>query len=189
MKIVGANLELSDHNLWLLDDRLAFSNFFASDLSISKYTSSDSGIRPDLNFFYDSCVAWRESANTNTVVLVEFKRPMRNNYSDGDDPVQQVLKYVEELQDEDAVDMKGRPLMGINKSTNFHCYIVADITPKLRDQMRGRFEITPDGHGYFGYSRNPTAWIEVVPYGKVMSNARMRNAIFFQKLGLSTAGS
>jgi hypothetical protein len=54
----------------------------------------DSDDRPDLAFFYDSCVAWREREETDTVVLVEFKRPMREDYSKGKDPVQQVLSYV-----------------------------------------------------------------------------------------------
>jgi hypothetical protein len=42
-----------------------------------------------LAFFFDSCVAWREGENSDTVVLVEFKKPMRDNYTVGRDPVQQ----------------------------------------------------------------------------------------------------
>jgi hypothetical protein len=47
-----------------------------------------------LAFFFDSCVAWREGENSDTVVLVEFKKPMRDNYTVGRDPVQQVFHYV-----------------------------------------------------------------------------------------------
>src|SRR5260370_41713602 len=40
-----------------------------------------------LAFFFDSCVAWREGENSDTVVPVEFKKPMRDNYTVGRDPV------------------------------------------------------------------------------------------------------
>ena len=54
-------------------------------------------------FFFDSCVAWREGENSDTVVLVEFKKPMRDNYTVGRDPVQQVFHYVKLLRTEKAV--------------------------------------------------------------------------------------
>ena len=61
MRVESNELHIDDHNLWILDDRLAFYNFFASDRPIKSYTESDSGREPDIAFFYDSCVAWRES--------------------------------------------------------------------------------------------------------------------------------
>ena len=189
MRIDSKGLSIDDHNLWLLDDRLAFFNYFASDQLISSYTVSDSEERPDLAFFYNSCVAWREREGTDTVVIVEFKRPMRGDYSNGRDPVQQVLSYVERLQTTNGeTDIRGRALHGIGPSTSFHCYIVADITPQLREKMIGRFAKTPDGQGYFGYTTNPNAFVEIVPFGKVMNDARLRNSIFFQKLGITNTG-
>jgi hypothetical protein len=71
----------------------------------------------------------------------------------------------------------------IRSSTSFLCYIVADITPRLEERIIGRFGRTPDGEGYFGYTTNPAAFVEIVPFGKVMNDARQRNAIFFQKPG------
>src|SRR5258708_7584441 len=67
-----------------------------------------------LAFFFDSCVAWREGENSDTVVLVEFKKPMRDNYTVGRDPVQQVFHYVKLLRTEKAVpDIKGRAIRGV----------------------------------------------------------------------------
>jgi methylaspartate ammonia-lyase len=61
-----------------------------------------------LAFFFDSCVAWREGENSDTVVLVEFKKPMRDNYTVGRDRVQQVFHYVKLLRIEKAVrDIRG----------------------------------------------------------------------------------
>lgn len=190
MRFDSKGLTIDDHNIWLLDDRLAFFNYFASDERLSNYTTLDSDERPELAFFYNSCVAWREREDTDTVVIVEFKRPMREEYNKGKDPVQQVLfSYVKRLKESSGeVDIRGRAIRGIRPSTSFHCYVVADITPQLEERIIGRFEKTPDGEDYFGYTTNPAAFVEIVPFGKVMQDARLRNAIFFQKLGITNTG-
>ena len=190
MRIDSKGLTIEDHNLWLLDDRLAFFNFFASDKLLNQYTTLPDDERPDLAFFYNACVAWREREETDTIVIVEFKRPMREEYGKGKDPVQQVLSYVQRLKASSGeVDIRGRAITGIRPSTSFHCYVVADITPQLEERIIGRFEKTPDNQGYFGYTTNPSAFVEIVPFGKVMRDARLRNAIFFQKLGITNLGN
>jgi hypothetical protein len=148
MKVDSTQLDIGDHNLWMIDDRLPFYKFYASDLELRRYADTDNADRPDLAFFYDACLAWREGENTDTVVIVEFKRPMREDYSTGRDPVQQVLHYVEELKAGRVLTPAGRPIRGISASTAFHCYVVADITPQLREKMIGRFQRTPDGEGF-----------------------------------------
>jgi Histidine kinase-, DNA gyrase B-, and HSP90-like ATPase len=189
MRVETSQLEIEDHNLWLLDDRLAFFRYFASDKDVASYANVESKDRPDLAFFYDSCVAWREGENSDTVVLVEFKKPMRDDFTSGRDPVQQILLYVKQLRTEKAIpDVKGRPIRGVNASTAFHCYVVADITPTLEERMIGRFHHTPDGVGYFGYSADPPAFVEIVPYGKILQDAKVRNTIFFKTLGITSEG-
>ena len=79
-------------------------------------------------------------------------------------------------------------IRGINQGTAFHCYVVADITRTLENSIIGRFTPTPDGEGYFGYSSTPPAFIEVIPYGKILRDAKTRNYIFFQKLGITEDG-
>jgi hypothetical protein len=178
---------LEDHNLWLLDDRLAFFHHFASDKNVSSYANVDAKERPDLAFFYDCCVAWRQGENADTVVLVEFKKPLRDDYTSGRDPVQQILQYVETLRTERTLpDINGKPIRGVNPSTAFHCYVVADITPTFRERIIGRFARTPDGDGYFGYTQEPPAFVEIVPYGKILRDAKLRNAVFFKTLGITT---
>ena len=186
MRIDSQELEIEDHNLWILDDRLAFYNFFASDKTIKSYTDIESGREPDIAFFYDSCVAWRESERSSeTIILVEFKRPGKENYTDKDDPFMQLMDYVSLFQSGKSVrDRKGNIISGIGKNTSFHCYIVADITAGLTKRLRGRFDPTPDGKGLFGYTRNPDSYVEVIPYDKLLLDAQARNAIFFDKLGL-----
>jgi hypothetical protein len=138
MRVDSSELQLEDHNLWLLDDRLAFFNHFASDKNAASYANVAAKDRPDLAFFYDTCVAWREGENSDTVVLVEFKKPMRDDYTSGRDPVQQILLYVKMLRTERALpDLKGKAIRGVNPSTAFHCYVVADITPTLEERIIG----------------------------------------------------
>ena len=181
MRIDSHTLEIEDHNLWLLDDRLAFYRFFASDKEVRSYTGLDDRDRPDLAFFYDTCVAWREGENCETVVLVEFKKPMRDDYTSGRDPVQQILHYAKRLRTEPSIpDVKGRAIRGINSGTAFHCYVVADLTPTLDASIIGRFSRTPDQQGYFGYSPDPPAFVEIVPYGKILKDSKIRNTIFFK---------
>ena len=186
MRIESNELQIDDHNLWILDDRLAFYNFFASDRPIKTYTESDSGRKPDIALFYDSCVAWRESERAcDTVILVEFKRPGLDAYTDNNDPFMQLMDYVTLFKSGKTVrDCKGNVISGISTSTSFHCYIVADVTAALEKRLRGQFDRTPDGRGFFGYTRNPNTYTEVIPYGKLLLDAQARNAIFFDKLGL-----
>lgn len=187
MRVESGELQIEDHNLWILDDRLAFFNFFASDKQIRAYTEADSGREPDIALFYDSCAAWRESERScDTVILVEFKRPGLENYTDKTDPYMQLMEYVTVLKGGGTVrDRQGKAISGIATNTAFHCYIVADLTSGLRRRLRGRFEPTPDGKGLFGYTRNPDAYVEVIPYDKLLMDAQARNSIFFCKLGLT----
>lgn len=186
MRIDSSKLEIEDHNLWILDDRLAFFNFFASDKRVSQYTQSESIDRPDLAFFYDTCVAWRESERmSDKVVLVEFKRPGRENYQD-EDPFKQVLGYVNKFKTSGSVkDVNGNVITGIGANTAFDCYIIADLTNGLRAHIIGFGNETPDGLGMFGYTSNPRAYVEIIPYQKLLLDAKARNAVFFKKLGLS----
>ena len=170
-----------------MDDRLAFFAYFASDRPFRTYTDDQSLDRPDIAFFYDTCLAWQERDVGNTVVLVEFKRPGRDNYNGQDNPIRQLIGYIRKFKNSSSLtDANGRVFSPRLKDAAFHCYVVADITDSLRESLDGfPFTDTPDGQGLIGYLRNPDAFVEVISYSKLLSDARMRNAIFFQKLGLN----
>ena len=187
MRVDSNEIQIDDHNLWILDDRLAFYSFFASDRPIKTFTEAVSGREPDIAFFYDSCIAWRESERfCDTVILVEFKRPGLETYTDKNDPLMQLMDYVSLFKSGKTVsDRSGKVISGIGNNTAFHCYIVADLTEGLLKRLRGRFDRTPDGKGLFGYTRNPDTYAEVIPYDKLLLDAQARNAIFFDKLGLT----
>jgi hypothetical protein len=42
--------------------------------------------------------------------------------------------------------------------------------------------------GYFGYSVDPPAFVKIVPYGKILADSKVRNAVFFKTLGITSEG-
>jgi hypothetical protein len=188
MGVDSTKLDFEDHNLWMVDDRLAFFAYFRSDRRIQSYVNVEGKERPDITFFYDTCFAWRgEGEASNTVVLIEFKRPNRNDYNGNDNPIRQIGDYVEKLKTSNTVtDARGRSAPSRIKGAAYHCYIIADLTDTLLREIRDlNLKITPDGEGRFGYINDGGVYIEIIPYGKLLQDAKLRQGIFFQKLGLT----
>jgi hypothetical protein len=43
---------------------------------------------------------------------------------------------------------------------------------------------SPDRAGYFGYNQNYSAYVEVISFNKLVSDAEKRNRVFFEKLNV-----
>lgn len=180
-------------NLWLLDERLTYHSFLSSDRSFEskKGLKSKSVDRTDLLIFNDA-VAFSEDTLPpySSFTIVEFKKPQRNDYIDNDskkNPLDQVERYIENLLDGKVTTRNGRSLK-IEKNTPFYVYIICDITPSFeRILMNREFSKTPDGQGYFNFkNKYYSAYIEILPFEKVLKDAKKRNRILFDKLGLTT---
>jgi hypothetical protein len=184
----SADLNYEDHNLWILDDRLAFYSFFKSDKPFSTFLSdSDSGKESDLAVVFDRSLAFDREGNNEPIVVVEFKRPGRTAYSPSDNPITQILNYVKIMrQGGSFIDREGKVRKSIPLSTRFNCYVVADFTDQLINILETSVaqHRSADGEGFFGYSAPHNAFIEVLPYSKLVHDARLRNEAFFAKLGL-----
>ena len=189
MGVDSTDMEFEQHNLWIVDDRLAFFSYFNSDRRLERYTDIESEDRPDIAFFYDTCFAWRgEGEASNTVVLIEFKMPGRNDYSGNDNPVRQVNDYVQQLRSGNLLSAKGRRAPVRLREAAYHCYIIADRTPTLEREIEMlQFAETPDGEGLYGYIGvgERKTYVEIIPYDKLLKDAKLRQGIFFQKLGLT----
>ena len=177
-------VEYEDHNLWLLDERFNFTQYIASD----KVISSTDHKEPDLAIFYESGLFYRNGDNaiTSPIAIVEFKRPKRNEYRDEDNPINQALRYAGKILDGKYEMPDGVEEVIIDKNvTPVYIYIVCDIVPKIEEFARfAGLSISPDKQGYFGYNRDYNAYIEIKSFKKVIDDAKMRNQIFFKKLGL-----
>lgn len=192
----GQNVTSEKQNLWLLDERLTFNSLLASDKLFKQVKSlnSDSRERVDLIIkkeeVFEKATLFSESKNPfESFTIVEFKKPGRNDYVYGDaakDPTFQVRRYIRETID-GHTKIKGRPIEARN-NTPFYCYIVADITESLMYILSEEsFIPTADGKGYFKFydTLNYKAYIEVLPFNKVIEDAKQRNRILFDKLNLT----
>jgi hypothetical protein len=181
-------LDYDQHNLWILDDRLAFYTFFRSDKPFSTFVEgTDSTREPDISLVFERSLAFQRDGRDEPIVIVEFKRPGRNDYDANSSPVNQVLDYVDLFRSGKAiVDRGGAYIKPINPATRFICFIIADFTETLKKVVRYSVasHATPDGQGFFGTSPEHNATIEIFPYDKLLRDARVRNEAFFKHLGL-----
>jgi|LGVF01.1.fsa_nt_gb hypothetical protein len=176
-----------EHNLWLIDEKLAYHAFLASDKQLRTIPplETDSQKKPDIVIFNKACVFVAASEPPYpSVVIIEFKRPMRSNYNDEKNPFVQIREYINDITSGKARTPDGRDIP-VQSGVPFYCYIVCDIDDRL-EQLAYDFELTktPDGQGFFGYKRQYDAYYEVVSYTKMAADAKKRNQIFFDKLGL-----
>jgi hypothetical protein len=197
MKQTSADLFADSCNLWLLDERLAFHDYLASDKTLASMpvTGSTSTKEPDvcaLNVFDNPILVSEGSAlPLATITVVEIKRPMRNDAAAGevDDPVEQAMNYLNLIREGKAQTPKGRPIPDSEHIPGF-CYILADITPKLKKRCLVHHDLkwTHDKMGFFGYKEYCNAYVEVISFERLVQSAKQRNRAFFDKLGLP-AGS
>ena len=182
-------------NLWLIDERLAFHNFLASDktLNAMSITGNNSTKEPDLLslrvFDNPLLVNDQNSFPLASITVVEIKRPMRNDMREGEDkdPIDQALSYLERIREGKVKTKLGRPIPGNNDIPGY-CYVLCDLTESMhRRCRRANLRITSDGMGYFGYNEPSHAYIEVISFDQLVKAAKERNRAFFDKLGLPSA--
>jgi len=195
MPMVKDSNELFDNesNLWLIDERLAFHNYMASDKTLKSMpiTDSDSTKEPDLLSLniYDNPLLLNEgdSIPLASITVIEIKRPMRNDAKPGKeetDPIKQSLGYLERVRRGNVTSSSGRLIPESDSIPGF-CYVICDITPSIIECCKSaNLQVTYDKLGYFGYNSNYKAYIEVISFDRLLNNAKQRNRAFFDKLGL-----
>ncbi|MEW9806647.1 ATP-binding protein [Mesorhizobium marinum] len=180
----------SQQNLWIIDERLTYHSFVASDKPLSGLEDFDSGSRkrPDL-FIFDRKMAFTEGpdegAPINSIAVVEFKRPQRDDYSDPENPLKQALDQINEIRRGQFKAENGRPIPVANDKIPAFAYVICDVTPTLKEVLIERdLNPTPDGLMFYGYHKNFGIYCEVIDYGKLLSDAKRRNRIFFERLNI-----
>lgn len=185
---------LDKSNLWLIDERLTFHDFLASDkpLSSMPIVRTDETKEPDivaLNVFNEPLlVAEGQRLPLASIIVIEIKRPMRNDAASGEDkdPIEQALGYLDRIRNGQTQTASGRPIPRSDEIPGF-CYVICDITPSVEKRCKlAQLTVTSDRQGYFGYNANYRAYIEVVSFDRLLNGARERNRAFFDKLGLPT---
>jgi hypothetical protein len=189
-------LEGRTHELWIVDERLAFTRAFSSDKRLDDIlVEAGTADRPDL-FLWDLAHglgpidpdypdAVDVSEPLRTVMIVEFKRPGRRNYGGAKDQIeQQITRYLAQLQGGE-IESFGRTQVRIAKDCVFHCYVVADIVGDLVLQLSG-WDTTSNGQGRIRQLKGAyRGQIEVVQWQDLVNDAWMRNRSTIHAAGLS----
>lgn len=186
MTVDSTDITIDNHNLWVLDDRLAYYQYFASDKQIKQFVkSSDSKKEPDIILF-NGCTLFERKNQNQPVVIIEFKRPARTDYTDKENPIQQIYDYIDDLRDKKVATPAGRLITEINDKTPFFCYVVCDNTPNLQNILkRERMDKElPGGRGWYGENPSYNAYFEILEYKTLLDDARIRNEAFFKELGI-----
>jgi hypothetical protein len=178
--------DYEQQNLWIVDERLSYHSYLASDKPLTRMRAIETSahLRPDITIYNRGLAYADGDPPYDSVVILEFKRPDRKGFSQESNPLAQVYAYIRAMRSGTAKDDKGRPLHAATNAA-FYVYLIADLTPALTQLAQdGSFTKTPDGLGYFGYNTNYGAYVEIVSYTKLIIDAKRRNRVLFDKLGL-----
>ena len=181
MKATSDEVDYENHNLWLIDESLAFQSFIASDLKLNNFIkNSDSTDRPDLLFFSE----YDPDDNVDSITLIELKRPEVDVNKREEKPHEQVMKYVKKLRNKE-LDLHGKYIK-TTESTRYYCYILLDLS-KRNEEIFIDNAYTPlsENRGYIYYHPTYKMYISVLDYRELKKDAERRNKIFFEKLGIS----
>jgi hypothetical protein len=179
----SADTDYFEHNLWLIDDALAFLPYISSDRAMHGKGRKKGDKIADLAFFDDSLVLGDNDGTT--ITIVEFKRPSRDDYRFGDVKHDPVMQVIETLKDATAAG-------GIAKTDGSHFafrgvvrrfgYIVADLKPSLVKVLRNhdfKNDWNPDIHVRY---RDEQIFIQAMGYDTLIAHAKKRNQAFFSVL-------
>lgn len=188
MKLRGddpSKVERSDHDLWIIDERLTFTKYFASDVPFTHLVEGDASTkRPDLLIFDRLHGLGAEGEDPlKRVMLVEFKHPGRKDYDERYTPMSQISEYITKLQKGEIMDFRNARVR-VADDCIFYCYVVADIVGKLEIHTNG-WRTTSNGRGRIqelgGKFRGI---IEVIEWADLIGDARLRNHAFITAAGL-----
>lgn len=170
------------HNLWLLDERLTFHTYIASDKKIQnmKTIDSDSSKEPDLAIF-DKRWAYSPDDEFSSLVIFEFKRPGR---AVADSIDKQVINYFKLMIDGKTKTYRGRSI-DIDKDTPKFGYIICEIDRSLREDLLTwhSYKNTPSGTLY-KYWSELNMYVEIMNFQHVHKSATERHQAFFRMLGI-----
>ncbi|MBB4349287.1 hypothetical protein [Aliirhizobium cellulosilyticum] len=190
--------EASGHDLWMVDERLAFTRSFSSDQRLAEtLKSGGTDVRPDLlvwNLAHglgvvdpsDDGAEFDASEPLRKAMIVEFKRPGRTQYKKAEDLVElQITKYLRQLKSGE-IEAFNRQSVRVAPDCIFHCYVIADIKGDLKEQLAG-WSTTANGEGRIRALDNEFkgSTIEVIQWQDLVNDAWARNVATLHAAGLS----
>ncbi len=178
------NTSETEHNLWIINESLNFTEYLSSDNN--NFTKSSD--RPDIAAFHYP-VSYRDGDSpSNPITIFEFKRPGRKDFinpSSKEDPIEQIARYVIQFRRGQLKQPDGLSI-NVAETTPFYGYIVASADGDVKNWLleEKNMTMTPDGEGWFLNRSNINLRIEFVTWEKLLKDAKIRHKTFFEKLGL-----
>ena len=123
MKSTSDDVPYETNNLWLIDERLNFHDYLASDLPID----NAKGDRPDILTVNTAYYFNNEDNPGESFSIIEFKRPMRDDYTDEKNPIDQVINYIQNIRLGNALRRDGTQIV-IQANTPCFAYIICQIS-------------------------------------------------------------
>ncbi len=195
MKITSEDIEFEQNNLWLVDEKLVYHDYLASDKPLNNEYFKKGSNRPDViianDLLSDNPLVYVEKDKDihDTIVILEFKKPMTKNIYK-DDPTEQLLKYVIQIEDENAykATKEGR-LLKTSSNCIYYCYLICDFPKNMAKNLIKfkNFHSTPDKELLYKFPTGSSVKIfyQIITYDKILKDANARNNFFFEKLGLN----
>ena len=179
-----AQKDYFEHNLWVIDDALAFLPYVSSDRAMHGKGRKKGDKVSDLAFFDDSLVLGDNDGTT--ITIVEFKRPSRDDYRVGDakhDPVLQVLNTLADATGAGGIAKTDGSHFAFRGVVRRFAFIVADIKPSLARVLETHdFKNDWNPDIYVRYRDREQVMIQAFGYDTLIANAKKRNQAFFSVL-------
>jgi hypothetical protein len=155
---------------------LTFQSYAKSEQTYKCDTDNDSIARADIVIYSELL----EDKTARSVTIIELKKPQRKNSN----PIEQINEYIRRAKNSEITTQSGRPLH-VNNMTRFYCYAICDINNTIKNFADGAgYHPIPGERGYYFYNSTYNAHIEIVDFDKIVSDARLRHKVFFEKLGI-----
>lgn len=178
-KSTSDELQYESHNLWLIDEILAFHSFAASDKKFHQFLNTESEDRPDIVAFAEL----DEDKVARAVSIVEFKKPQRASFDE--DPVRQVYRYLRQIDQGKRVLLPNGRDLNVSATTRYYCYVICDLTDAVKEfAVNGSYAQLKGELGYYFYNRSLNAHTELLAFDKLVVDAKRRHKAFFEKLGI-----
>ena len=172
------HIAYENHNLWLIDELLAFHSIASSDNKLSDMSQQATDERPDIVVFSEV----DEERRARAISIIEFKKPQRTNFDE--DPTKQLFRYVREIRNKGVWLSNGRQVT-VDDTSRFYCYAICDITNQIKEfAENGNYAPLQGGYGFYTYNRNHNAHVEIVAFDKIVMDSKKRHKAFFEHLGI-----
>lgn len=173
-------IDYSSHNLWLIDDDLAYAEYVSSD----RTPTGKKRLKGE--YAHDLLVN-----SQNELLVVEMKRPQKEKYESEEEATQRTNNPIQQLIDQvDQIREKGRILTSKNRPIEIpdkqmvRGYVLTDWNDKLQKYLKNNDFVQTDFGGpmAYRYYRELNMLIEVLAFDRLADRATKRNEVFSQIL-------